>query len=566
MHAAHISHMMTLSEFRIPGGKESHSLEFTSILLEALQALSNKIHTHVASIKKTRNSLLHISKLPAELLHHVLHDALPHRGPHVKALEQMGSVCHWWHQVIVSTPAIWSNIQHEPPGCISKALRMSAPTPISVTFNVREDGMMSTDCLINLIHNAGRWRNVDLHLTWRSYKTLQQLAGYPASFLEVLSIKVDARQERSGHDSESRAAGMVSLFGGRADGLRVLRLDGITVPGNSSFLMHVEDLSLGDTPMKLGDLVTIIQCNTALRCLAIGGVLPDTQPPQAIWPPAVPIVRRNLEIINFGHNHSSPALYLFPHVIMPNCSSIAVQLGKQPSSGSLSPTAHQSLAHVSQHISSASFLHLKIVWIVQTGTDYKAFKIYGCLKPCGGYDLRVTLPGEYGSPEAWVRGVLEALGPALQSAEVAVEFCWDDCTRDFGHLGGLVRFLGRLPNVKTLTTRYGVAPEFMEFMGGPAEYWEGGGEGFTWLFPDVEDFIIEDHPRPGRKTDYTILLRMVQRRYGDKSGAPVSADNSGRSPKPWKRLQLPIMEAGENGLAADILRAVGFAPMLEKSA
>lgn len=65
------------------------------------------------------------------------------------------------------------------------------------------------------------------------------------------------------------------------------------------------------------------------------------------------------------------------------------------------------------------------------------------------------------------------------NVEAREEFVWGDCSRDSGHMSSIVQTIGRLPNVKTLTVRYGVASEFLELMNQPAEYWDGG-EGSTY--------------------------------------------------------------------------------------
>ena len=76
--------------------------------------LSDSINAEIIRLKRTRNSLLNIARIPPEILGHIFHFGVmevgyPHFAGIPKGAYNFLLVCHHWFQVALRTPELWSS-------------------------------------------------------------------------------------------------------------------------------------------------------------------------------------------------------------------------------------------------------------------------------------------------------------------------------------------------------------------------------------------------------------------------------------------------------------------------
>ena len=126
--------------------------------IESILALEEQIREQeqvVAKLKRARNSLLNIFKLPPELLGNIFHwnvtlkndfDGLE-EGSHNFLL-----VCHHWYEVASSTPELWSYWGNTPTDWARRHHR-SGTTPVDLVLKVYEDDLSFDSDLFNVLQD-----------------------------------------------------------------------------------------------------------------------------------------------------------------------------------------------------------------------------------------------------------------------------------------------------------------------------------------------------------------------------------------------------------------------------
>lgn len=355
-----------------------------------------------------------------------------------------------------------------------------------------------------VIGDAARWKNVQLEIDTQSRGDLLLLQAATVPILETLKISFNPRADRL--RGYSRAGETVDLFGGRAERLRVLDLNGIALPWDSPLMTQVNDLTLAGaviSPIQLHDL---LRSNLNLKRLDIRNLLPPRTPENdAHWSPTSPIEHEMLERFIFGWTHGGPATVVLQKLITPNCTSFTVELGEQPRNGSLSPSSSQALEYTIRHISAASLDEVKIVLAIRGDpAAYHHFSVQGTSRLPNAYDLHLTLPASYQGARRWIGTILERLHPVARNVVLGVEFDWGPHRGHVQGSGPLMRFLGRMPRLKTMVNRDSIDGRLLKLMSRPEAESRG------WLFGELEEFVVQDVSSRGVLLD---LLKTVKRRY-----------------------------------------------------
>lgn len=517
-----------------------------AILSVMLQELVNKVKTHILALRRSHNNILPIHRLPCEVFLGVIHVLLQGHSSRIRALEGCTLVCSSWRSAITAAPALWSVISvHDPPTSITKAIRLSNLLPLDIrmigctnTYDTA-GGVERTlhPSLPDVCQIAERWRSVELQLNWRSEEHLEHLELANAPHLEVLKLKVQKRYSAQQYD----------LFGGLADRLRVLHLEGIRIP--LGLLLQVHDLELGDVWLSPIELVQLVESNGALCRLVLPGVT-TTSSSESLFPPKYSIRHNNLRDINFGAKISSPATYLLPFLLLRNCHTISVVLGDQPENGTLSPATHATLGHIAKHASDPVIQTIDLTWIVRPG-GAGSFSCKASFKRPGSCKLQISIPLSFNQGARWAMEVMKTLGHSAKM-EIGLEIHWDEGRRagDIHVDLNLIRVLGQLPRVRAITCRSGLSPPFMELMSRPIRDGDVG----RWLFPELDEFIYVDTSH--KLSRLPLILSMVKNRYSMESGSLASA---ACPPKQMEILQLPVW-ARATEVAVEIFRASNLSP------
>ncbi|KAG9046043.1 hypothetical protein FS837_005163 [Tulasnella sp. UAMH 9824] len=100
-----------------PLSNACHSqLDYHITALEAaFTAFRTQSDLHVAHLKRYRNTLSPIHKLPTELLSCILLLSIDRRSYTLNALQKLGRVCKAWHKIVSNTPDFWTRIDFNAP-------------------------------------------------------------------------------------------------------------------------------------------------------------------------------------------------------------------------------------------------------------------------------------------------------------------------------------------------------------------------------------------------------------------------------------------------------------------
>ena len=127
--------------------------------IESILALDEQIRDHekvIAKLRRARNSLLNVSKLPPELLGNIFRWNITLKND-FDGLEE-GShnfllVCHHWYEVALSTPELWSYWGNTPKDWARRHHR-SGITPVDLVLNAYDDVLPSVDnTLFNILQD-----------------------------------------------------------------------------------------------------------------------------------------------------------------------------------------------------------------------------------------------------------------------------------------------------------------------------------------------------------------------------------------------------------------------------
>ena len=143
------------------------------INIDSIRALEEQIGEHERAIfrlKRTRNSLLNVSRIPAEVLGDIFRQNVSLKGNFSKLDKRSHNfllVCHHWFEVASSTPEVWSfwgNTLED----WARRCRHSKTSPLDLVLDTYEYGRFDTTLLDVLRDRATRDTIRRVHLTARN--------------------------------------------------------------------------------------------------------------------------------------------------------------------------------------------------------------------------------------------------------------------------------------------------------------------------------------------------------------------------------------------------------------
>jgi len=126
-----------------------HEINIDSIMV--LDKRIEEITAELAQLKRSRNSLLNVARIPPDILGHIFHlNVMPEPGDGYFPKLQKGSynfilVCHRWFRVARNTPALWSFWGNELKDWKRRHLLSGVSAPVDLVLDVFTHGGESLD-------------------------------------------------------------------------------------------------------------------------------------------------------------------------------------------------------------------------------------------------------------------------------------------------------------------------------------------------------------------------------------------------------------------------------------
>lgn len=168
-----------------PSGDTIGRCTSVAYLLESITtAFSAYVSAHVTSVKRRRNALLRINRLPPEILAMIFQeststprfkkrrlDALAVLKPQLVA----ASVCSWWRSVIHCAPHLWTTIPYDNGRLWYNAIRFSGDIlPLDIVFKTESN---TEKQLLRFISNVpcNRWHSLTLDISGSSDSDIERI-------------------------------------------------------------------------------------------------------------------------------------------------------------------------------------------------------------------------------------------------------------------------------------------------------------------------------------------------------------------------------------------------------
>lgn len=525
----------------LPRGNEEHAVSFVSALSTTMSRLSKKVHSYISEVRVAHNARRSIHLIPVELFTRIIYQSLEDRSRRVPRLRELTAVCSTWRETIHATPTLWSKISlHESHEDITAALRNSVSSLLDFELQGWEEtsGRLTLSPSVDLfMGQIQRWRTARLNLLPASSHLVYALAFATAPHLELLEIKFKGSH---GSPTTGPRFGMVPLFDGVADRLRVLHLAGIGVQSTLPFMTQLSDLQLGDSYMTAVDLLNLIQRNHNLRRLSIRGMKSETADENQ-WPPISSTRHEGLATLEFGSHGGSSLSSLLPYLDIPSCSFLSAALEEQPASGGLTRGAEDVLHHMTKQVLSISQPVKKgeLIWVLSTREARITLEYDIHLD---AYRMHCSLPSRYDAAAEWIRASYSILSHAIQDADVTVEFDGEDeITESFSLDPRLIQTFSFLHRVRTVIARYSLSSDVIRAMSHMVDV--GGSR--RWLFDEMETLIVEDVSQ----RDINHVLDMIRRRYGVVASPADPLFPLPHLPRRLRRLELPSWAKGSQAMS-----------------
>ena len=151
---------------------------------DSIHALEEQIREHekaITQLKRARNSLLNVSKLPLEVLGKIFHWNVTFKG-HFDGLDE-GShnfllVCHHWFEVASGTPEVWSFWGNTPKDWARWCHRSgTAPLDLVLNGDDRDDSYLDTTLCNILRDRATRYTIRRVHLKAKDLVLLSSIVA-----------------------------------------------------------------------------------------------------------------------------------------------------------------------------------------------------------------------------------------------------------------------------------------------------------------------------------------------------------------------------------------------------
>ncbi|KAG9020510.1 hypothetical protein FS837_008147, partial [Tulasnella sp. UAMH 9824] len=126
----------------------------------ASEALQLVAQTRVIRLRRQRNALLPINRLPPELLAGILLESINNRRPRIWALQELAQVTWRWWQIIKADPQFWTYIC-PPLESVELQIRKAGILPLHLDWTVRR-GSTDPDGFKRLLEDhAERWTSMN---------------------------------------------------------------------------------------------------------------------------------------------------------------------------------------------------------------------------------------------------------------------------------------------------------------------------------------------------------------------------------------------------------------------
>ncbi|KAG8905526.1 hypothetical protein FRC00_013206 [Tulasnella sp. 408] len=99
----------------------------------ASEALQRVAQTRVTRLRRQRNALLPINRLPPELLAGILLESVNNRRPRIWALQELAQVTWRWWQIVKAEPQFWTYIC-PPLECVELQIRKAGVLPLHLDW------------------------------------------------------------------------------------------------------------------------------------------------------------------------------------------------------------------------------------------------------------------------------------------------------------------------------------------------------------------------------------------------------------------------------------------------
>jgi hypothetical protein len=248
--------------------------------------LLQSTHDALLSLRRTRNVLAPVSRLPPELLLQIFlacrdlcADSAPPNKPRVGASADrdawlaLTQVSHQWRQVALKAPMLWNHIDLINAQSSARAEQRAALVPLTLRSDLVSSGSLAAAQAF-FAANLGRTRRIDLRLRPRQLEDLVPALSAPAPVLASLNLRVELPMgARTTYELPD------ALFGAqRAPKLAALSLYGCSFAEGSLHLAGLTSLSLSQRPssarMSAQGLLDLLARNRGLVSLTLEHVLP----------------------------------------------------------------------------------------------------------------------------------------------------------------------------------------------------------------------------------------------------------------------------------------------------
>ncbi|KAG8904527.1 hypothetical protein FRB99_001610 [Tulasnella sp. 403] len=175
------------------------------LLLEALRGVEAHLQSRISQVKKRRNSLSIIHRLPIEILIEIFRSATHNLSVidsnqddptgYYQALGALSAVCTFWSSIIDQAPKLWAVVSDNlDPRLLHKVINRSGDHPLSLLIEQwQEDYEAGSESLLKLLcSTAHRWEFAQFALPGENMHRVEAyLAGLSALKLKKLYIEAE---------------------------------------------------------------------------------------------------------------------------------------------------------------------------------------------------------------------------------------------------------------------------------------------------------------------------------------------------------------------------------------
>ncbi|KIO32519.1 hypothetical protein M407DRAFT_18572 [Tulasnella calospora MUT 4182] len=240
----------------------------------AFAAFRTQSDLHVAHLKRHRNTLAPIHKLPTELLSCILLLSIDRRSYNLSALQKLGRVCKAWHKIVGNTPDFWTRIDfNAPPHVLRLFLQKSKNIGLAIECSMSSNDSVlpsKVEDFIEMTHKySSRWTSFKYkgNATQRIMRNIESVGKEK---LRELSVHFLWHYRQSWLFNLPKGAPLerISLTSASLDWTAAC----------TSQLRNLKSLELKDlhmNPPKLQRMIQIMEASPMLESLVLVGISQD---------------------------------------------------------------------------------------------------------------------------------------------------------------------------------------------------------------------------------------------------------------------------------------------------